>query len=159
MGQVVQLVRLAPEQDDSGSRDTSGRSSKGNGHPTITTLLIVEDEILVRLAVADYLRDCGHRILEASSAEEAQAILRSGEPVEILFSDINLGAGLSGFDLARWVREEYPSVRILLASGVAWLAGEAENLCDGPVLVKPYSFDSLGEHVKRLLGAFGRRTG
>jgi CheY-like chemotaxis protein len=159
MGQVLNFIRLAPENDQSDRHNPISSDRKGNGHPIIPTILVVEDEVLVRLAVSDFVRECGYRVLEAASGEEAQSIFRSGEPIEIVFSDIDLGPGLNGFGLARWVREEYPSVRILLTSGAARMSADVEQLCDGPMLNKPYSFQSLTDEIKRLLEAFGRRTG
>ncbi|MBX3501343.1 MAG: response regulator [Alphaproteobacteria bacterium] len=122
-----------------------------------STILVVEDEVLVRLAVADYLRHCGYRVLEAKTGEEAQAILRAGERVEILFCDIDLGPGINGFELAKWTREHYGDMRILLTSGVHRTAQVAADLCDGPLLTKPYGYDVLAERIGKLLGALGKR--
>ena len=109
-------------------------------------------EILIRLAVCDYLRGCGYRVIEGSTGEEAQRVFRAGEPVEILFSDINLGRGMTGFALAAWVRENYPAVRILLTSGIETLADDATHLCDGPLMSKPYSHGALeAEQCRRTL--------
>ncbi|HKV16848.1 MAG TPA: response regulator [Reyranella sp.] len=116
------------------------------------TILVVEDEILIRAAVAGYLRDCGYHVLEAGAVDEAQTILDSDEPVDILFADVELGAGASGFVLASWARQKYPAVRVLLTSGVARMAEKADDLCDGPFLAKPYSHERLAQEIKRLLG-------
>jgi CheY-like chemotaxis protein len=120
--------------------------------PPPATILVVEDEILIRTAVAGYLRDCGYRVLEAGTADQAQAVLESEEPVDILFADVELGPGASGFELARWTRQKYPTVRVLLTSGVARMAEKADDLCDGPFLAKPYSHERLAQEIKRLLG-------
>jgi CheY-like chemotaxis protein len=129
----------------------------GNGHPAASTVLVVEDEVLVRMAAADYLRRRGYRVLEAKTGEEAQAILRARELVEILFCDIDLGAGMNGVELAKWTRENYKGIRILLTSGV-WMTAEVADFCDGPLLVKPYGYDFLAAQVDQLLGAMGRRS-
>jgi CheY-like chemotaxis protein len=154
------LVWAAPEQDKAaGSSEGDETRRSGNGHPAPSTILVVEDEVLIRLAVCDFLRECGYRVLEAGTGEEAQAIFGSGEPVEVLFSDIDLGSGINGFMLATWVRANYPTVRIVLASGVARIAQEASHLCNEPFLEKPYSYAALADHIKRLLAAFGRQSG
>jgi DNA-binding NtrC family response regulator len=133
-------------------RGPTGKPGKGEQPPP--TILVLEDEILIRFPVSDYLRDCGYRVLEASSAAEAQAILRSGEPVEIMFSDINLAGDINGFAMAQWVRREYPDVKIILTSGVRRVAEQAGDLCDeGPFLAKPYAYETLLEHIKRLLAS------
>jgi CheY-like chemotaxis protein len=159
MAHGLALVWAAAEQDDPGSTPTDGISRSGNGHPTPSTILVVEDEVLIRLSVSDFLRECGYRVLEAVQGEEAQAIFRSGEPVELLFSDVDLGRGMNGLMLAAWVRQNYPTVRIVLASGVASMAKEAADICDAPLLAKPYSYEMLGDHIKRLLAAFARQRG
>lgn len=159
MRTALRLVWVAPASDD--SRTPSGNKGKrpGNGHPGIPTVLVVEDEILIRFAIADHLRDEGLRVIEASSAEEAQAVFKTDEPIEILFSDVDLGRGMSGVALATWVRETYPDVRILLTSGKALLDPDQAALSDGPFLNKPYASQDVTDHIKRLLGLLGRQSG
>ncbi|MBV9833596.1 MAG: response regulator [Alphaproteobacteria bacterium] len=149
-----------PERGNGSDGPVAGNSEKkGNGHPAPSTVLVVEDEVLVRMAVADYLRHCGYRVLEAKTGEEAQAILRAGELVEILFSDVDLGAGINGLDLARWVREHFRDIRIILTSGVMRMTDSMRNLCDSPLLNKPYGYDDLAANIKAVLGALGQRSG
>jgi CheY-like chemotaxis protein len=160
MAAGLALVWAAPEQDNAaGSSEGDKTRRSGNGHPAPSTILVVEDEVLIRLSVCDFLRECGYRVLEAGTGEEAQAIFGSGEPIEVLFSDIDLGSGINGFMLATWVRANYPTVRIVLASGITRMAQETGHLCDGPLLQKPYSYAALADHIKRLLAAFDRRSG
>jgi len=160
MRAALYLVWTMPERGQTNGHDDDGDiEKKSNGHPAPSTVLVVEDEVLVRLAVADHLRDCGYRVLEAKTAEEAQAILRADELVEILFCDIDLGPGLNGFDLARWTRENFKDIRILLTSGVHRTAQLTADLCDGPLLAKPYGYDSLADQIRKLLGALGKRGG
>ena len=155
------LVWVSSEKDDeaaaSGGDDKARRP--GNGQPAPSTILVVEDEVLIRLSVSDFLRECGYRVLEAGTGEEAQSIFGSGEPIEVLFSDIDLGSGINGVMLATWVRTNYPTVRAVLASGVARMAQEVGPLFDGPLLQKPYSYEVLADHIKRLLATFHRRSG
>ncbi|HYX03987.1 MAG TPA: response regulator [Reyranella sp.] len=155
----LSLVWAAPQGKESEPPAEDGARRPGNGHPSASTILVIEDEILIRLAVCDYLRHCGYRVIEGSSGEEAQRVLLAGEPVEVLFSDVDLGQGMSGLELAAWVRQHYPAVRILLTSGVAQLAEGAAHLCDGPFLRKPYAYSGLVDHIKRLLDLLGRTTG
>jgi CheY-like chemotaxis protein len=132
-----------------------GKQTKsGNGPSRPPTVLVVEDEILIRMAVADYLRDCGYRVLEASSAAEAVAIFKAGEPVELVFSDVNMPGDMNGFALATWVREQHPDVKVILTSGVANTACNAQDVCaNGPVLAKPYVYETLAAHIRRLLSS------
>jgi CheY-like chemotaxis protein len=138
---------------------SGGPSRSGDGHPTPSTILVVDDEALTCLSVSDFHRERGYRVLEAVRAEQAQAIFGAGEPIELLFSDIDLGSGMDGFMLAAWVRQNYPAVQIVLTSGMASMAKEAADLCDAPLLPKPYSCSALEGDIKRLLAAFGRPGG
>jgi CheY-like chemotaxis protein len=159
MAQALALVWAASEQNESGSSASAGIRRSENGHPAQSTILVVDDEVLLRLAGSDFLRECGYRVLEAVRAEEAQAIFRSGEPIELLFSDIDLGSGMNGIMLAAWVRQNYPAVRIVLTSGVASMAKEAADLCDAPLLPKLIPTRRSRITSKRLLAAFGRQGG
>lgn len=115
------------------------------------TILVVDSEVVVRTAVSAYLRNCGYRVHEATSADEAQAVIGSGKRIDIVFTDVTLDPGTSGFALAAWVRRNYPSVRVLLVSGVSRMTQEAADLCNGRVFTKPYSHQELAEEIRRLL--------
>lgn len=156
----LSLVWVAADRPVNSSPSAERTRKSGNGHHTRqSTILVVEDELLIRLAISDYLRDCGYRVLEAAKADDAQRILRADEPVEVLFSDIDLGPGMNGFALARWVRQEYPAVRIVLTSGVVRSAEDAAELCDGPFVRKPYSYEMLADQIKQMLARFQRSQG
>jgi two-component SAPR family response regulator len=66
---------------------------------------------------------------------------------------------MDGFALAKWVRQHFPQVRILLASGVAEMGEHATGLCDGPFFDKPYSHEALETNIRQLVRLFGKRTG
>lgn len=116
------------------------------------TILVVEDEILVRMVIAEYLRECGYRVIEAGNAEEALTVLQSPEPVDIVFSDVQMPGEMDGFGLARWVRQHQPWLKMLLTSGNAKAAGTAGDLCeDGPLEEKPYHPQAVLARIQRLL--------
>jgi DNA-binding response OmpR family regulator len=122
------------------------------------TILIVEDEVLIRWQVADYLRQCGYQVFEAVDAAEAVVLLQSDTRIDLVFSDIQLGAGMDGFGLARWVRANRPRVKVILSSGVARSTELAGELCDlRPVVSKPYQPQVLLERI-RLTLAQARRS-
>ncbi len=73
MAQALALVWVAPEQNESGSSASGGIRRSGNGHPAQSTILVVEDEVLLRLAISDFLRECGYRVLEAVRAERFES--------------------------------------------------------------------------------------
>jgi DNA-binding NtrC family response regulator len=131
-----------------------------NGRDRPPTVLVVDDEILVRLAVAEYLRESGYRVLEAASVDEAVAVLSVGEAVDVLFSDIRMPGERDGIALAQWTHANRPDVRVLLTSGFVGLARQVNELCDdAPFLPKPYSYDALYQHISRLSGRAGAVSG
>jgi DNA-binding NtrC family response regulator len=147
------MLRLVATDEPSNPYAAQGKPPRaGNGAEKHATILVVEDEILTRVASADYLRSCGYRVLEAASAGEAQAIFHSGEPIRILFTDIQLPGGTDGFALASWVEQNYAHVRIIMASGAPDVMKMAEAFSlKRPFLNKPYAFEVLLFHVRRLI--------
>ena len=82
----LSLVWVAADRPVDHSPSVERARKSGNGqHTRQSTILVVEDALLIRLAISDYLRDCGYRVLEAANANDAQRILRADEPVEVLF--------------------------------------------------------------------------
>jgi CheY-like chemotaxis protein len=114
----------------------------------MSTILVVEDEILTRMATADHLRDCGFRVLEAADAEEARTLLRASEPIELVFSDINM-PGMNGLALASWIAREFPDVKIVLTSGDN--ANAAAAGVTAVYLEKPYDLITLGQLIGALV--------
>jgi DNA-binding NtrC family response regulator len=146
-------LRLISDNSSSESPPSAGTAPyKRNGAQRKTTILVVEDEVLIRMAVSEYLRDAGYRVLDASNVAEAQAVFTVGEPVELVFSDVIMPGEQNGFDLAEWVQTQYPDVQVLLASGVAEIAKNAGYTgAHGPLITKPYSLEVVLELIKRLL--------
>jgi CheY-like chemotaxis protein len=118
------------------------------GKGVAPTLLVVEDEVLVRAATAKYLRECGFVVIEAVDADQALDIVRANGLVEAVFADVKLPGRLSGADLAVTVREEHPTVKVLLTSGVAPFA-EVEGVF---LLKKPYFLFEVERRLKSMLG-------
>jgi CheY-like chemotaxis protein len=117
------------------------------------TVLVVEDDPRVRELSLQRVEGLGYVVLEASNAAAAIALLEK-EPVDLLFSDIGLGPGLSGFELARWVRKNRPGTKVLLTTGHASGAAAEENTRDGfQILNKPYNRLQLAVALQEALGA------
>ena len=89
-------------------------------------------------------------MIETSTAEEARAALQTQGPIALVFSDINLPGAWQGTDLARWLRDRAPGVKVILTSSAFHtLAGL--KTCDGFV-AKPYLVQEIAADVKKLLG-------
>jgi CheY-like chemotaxis protein len=112
-------------------------------------ILIVEDEALVRLDAAECLRGGGYGVHEARNATDAMDLLRSESIVDLLFTDINLGKGLNGIELALWALGNLPRLKILVTTGETLKAVIPRVL--GTILMKPYADDELLERVKHAL--------
>jgi two-component system, response regulator PdtaR len=106
----------------------------------------VEDEPLVRLVAADILMEAQFRVIEAADAEEALTALKAEVDVDVVLSDVEMPPGMNGYDLARHIHRNWPTVGILVASGREW--PRANDLPQGAVFMgKPYSHASLVSHV------------
>ena len=128
-------------------------AANGTPDPPTRTILVVEDEVLIRCTVAEFLRDAGYRVFEAVNAAEAKAILSAGASVDLVFSDVTMPGDENGFALAGWIRQNYPHVLVLLTSGFADLANNSGTYpTDIPLLPKPYAVDRVLDQVSRLLG-------
>jgi CheY-like chemotaxis protein len=100
-------------------------------------VLIVDDEPLQRMTVADMLYEAGFWTVEASDAEQALRMLESRGDIRIVFLDIVMNHGMNGLELATVVRERWPQVDIVLTSGKMYAPEDA--LPDGAVFFhKPY---------------------
>ena len=83
----------------------------------ILTVLVVEDEWLVRADVAAYLRSGGCRVIEAADGETALALIENGAPLDVLFTDIALGGRIDGWELGEKLRVHRPRAGVIYASG------------------------------------------
>jgi CheY-like chemotaxis protein len=82
-----------------------------------TTVLVAEDEALVRMFTADYLREAGYRVVEVSNATEALKELENTTGVRVLLTDVDMPGGMDGLELAREVQRRWPGMVILVTSG------------------------------------------
>ncbi|WP_069268951.1 response regulator [Paraburkholderia nodosa] len=121
---------------------------------TTPHILIIDADILVRAPLAEYLRECGYLVMEAVDSVEAQALLADKpSAVDIVLADVG-GPDRSGFALAKWIRERFPDIRVILAGSVAGSVEKAARLCDdGPALSKPYDHRIVLEQIQRLRAA------
>jgi DNA-binding response OmpR family regulator len=102
-------------------------------------VMVVDADILARMAIADYLRDCGYRVIEAVSGREVRAVLEAGHTIEVLLIDMQLHSSEDGFALARSIRADHPEIIVIRTSSTAKLADKAADLCDEGPLAKPYN--------------------
>ncbi len=114
-------------------------------------VIVIDDEIITPTVIADYLRDCGYRVFEAGSAEDAVVILNSELKVDIVFTDLELPGRSGGLELARWIRKHHPDMKVIVTSGAYSSAELAGELCEaGPPIVKPYESNVVVERIRNL---------
>jgi DNA-binding response OmpR family regulator len=119
-------------------------------HPPAPSVLIVEDEPLIRMALADELLEENYRVLQAANAVEAKTYFRADEPIALVIADIDL-PGMDGLAFANWVRGEFADVKIVLMSGDSKHLPAARQL--GIFLAKPFPYRQLIQIAKDLCPA------
>lgn len=122
--------------------------------------MVVDGEILVRHAIADYLRHCGYAVVEAASSDEALSVVQGTDvPVAAVLCDVSISGSLNGFQLRQWMREHCSRVQVVLAGNLESAATAAADLCEqGPSLSRPYDPQGVVDYIKRLLAQRGRAS-
>lgn len=117
------------------------------------TIMVVDGEVLVRHAIADYLRTCGYAVIEAASSDEALAVLAEARlALDAVLCDAAVPGSMGGFALARHIRASRPGIKVVLAGSLRSGAEAAAELCeDGPQLARPYDPQGVVDVIKRLL--------
>ncbi len=110
------------------------------------TVLVLEDDVMVRTALAEYLRHCGYRVIEAAHEKEVMHVFTETDlSIKVLFSAI------PAFELMHWMRVHRPNVHVIRAVSLEKAAHAAGDLCEeGPYLKKPYEPQQVIDWVKRL---------
>ena len=144
-GTTCELWLPAAEGD---AEELQGRDDELPTQPRRATILLVDDENLVRAATAEMLREMGHTVIEASSGSAALEQMSVGRHIDLLVTD-HLMPGIKGSDLIEEVRQRNPGLPALLLTGYANLSkGEARGL---PRLAKPFREADLARAVAGLL--------
>jgi CheY-like chemotaxis protein len=118
------------------------------GKPVI---LVVEDEVLVRVIAVSVAQNCGFEVLEASTADEAIEILESRSDIRLVFTDVNMPGSMNGLKLAHAVRGRWPPVELLVTSALGNIT--AKDLPErGRFLPKPYDVAELSEAFQQMAG-------
>lgn len=112
----------------------------GNSGPSI--VLVVEDEVLVRMGAVLYLEDAGFDVIEATNAGEALEVLDARSDVAVVFTDVNMPGPLDGLDLAWEVSRRRPDLPVIITSGRMAL-GEDQIPARSCFLAKPYMSQAL----------------
>lgn len=119
---------------------------------TPAVVLLVEGDIVVRHPLAQYLRDCGFKVIEAATGEEAmQSFSAPGVVIDVVLADMTTSG--SGFALRQWILARDPSMDVILAGSLEKAVDQAGRLCnEGPALAKPWDHQLCLDQIRRSLG-------
>jgi len=112
---------------------------------------VVEDETDVRNIATTFLRSLGYAVLAVSNAEDALTQIEANPQINLVFSDIVLGAGMTGKELAQRIRRDRPQIPVLLTSGYESSPDPTEAGMPFTVLQKPYRREELAAALRATL--------
>ncbi len=113
------------------------------------TILLVEDEFLIRFMLADSLRDIGYLVLEAADGDEGFDILRSAQVIDLLITDVRMPGEVDGMELTRRSKLLAPGRPVIVCSAHLF---KSESFPADEFLAKPYTVAALADAVARLIG-------
>jgi CheY-like chemotaxis protein len=115
-------------------------------------ILIVEDELLIRLNAVEMIEEAGFEVVEAASADEAMTILEGRLDITVVFTDIQMPGSMDGLKLAAAVRNRWPPIMIVATSGrVKLVRGDLPE--GGRFLPKPYSRGEITKILREVIAA------
>jgi two-component sensor histidine kinase/DNA-binding NarL/FixJ family response regulator len=118
----------------------------------VPNVLIVEDEMILRMRAVDIVEDAGFRPVEAVNADDAMSILESRSDISLLFTDIQMPGSIDGLKLAHAVHDRWPSIKIILVSGQV-KPSDAERPADSRFFGKPLGVEQMVAELQAMVGA------
>src|ERR1700757_4821161 len=122
------------------------------GSPKVPNVLVVENEMILRMRAVDIVEDAGFNPVEAVNAEEAISILESRSDISLLFTDIQMPGSIDGLKLAHAVHDRWPSIKIILVSGQV-KPSDAERPADSRFFGKPLGVEQMTAELQAMVGA------
>ena len=119
---------------------------------SLPKVLVVEDEMVLRMRAVDMVEDAGFTAVEAINADEALAILESRSDISLLFSDIQMPGSIDGLKLAHAVHDRWPSIKIILVSGLVKVSDE-DRPSDSRFFGKPLAVKQMIAELQDMIGA------
>ena len=119
-------------------------------------VLVVEDEMLLRMRAVDMVEDAGYIPVEAADADQAVAILESRSDIALMFTDIQMPGSMDGLGLAHSVHERWPPIKIIMVSGQLKLAN-TDIPPDSRFFEKPFEAGEMIAEMQSMIGQAGCR--
>ena len=110
--------------------------------PSMKSVLIVEDEVLIRLEVVDFFEDAGYEVHEAGGADEAIKLLTRYPHIGVVITDVQMPGSMDGLRLSHYIRDRYPPVLLAIVSGHANL-GEGDLPTNCFFMSKPFDLKRM----------------
>ncbi len=131
----------------------SNTAARAAGTTAGMVVLVVEDEVDVRMVICDFLTDLGYTVLEAESGQAGLSIADTGVHVDLLVTDVGLPGGMNGRQLADAARQRRPELKVLFITGYAesMVAGYGEIGQGMQVMTKPFALDMLAARVQGMI--------
>jgi len=116
----------------------------------MAVVLVVEDNALVRLAAVELVQSAGYEVLEAGDADAAILVLESRTDIDLVFTDVQMPGSMDGIKLCHYIRNRWPPVKLMVASGAAIL--QESSLPEGSrFFSKPYEDHAITDMMAQLL--------
>jgi len=123
-------------------------------HESSPAVLVVDDEPWLRMALSDAFTDAGYVVTEAANAAEALAVLQAQRDIGVVLTDIQMPGSMDGLRLARYIRDAYPPIALIVASGA--VRPQSDELpADAIFLAKPIDVPLLVTRIAELVAARG----
>lgn len=119
---------------------------------TQTTILVVEDEPLIRMSAVEMVKLAGYMVVEAKNADEAIQVLESRRDILLVFTDVHMPGTMDGIKLCHYIRNRWPPVKLLVVSGKAIVA-ESQLPSGAMFFSKPYLNSTVVEAMTQMLAA------
>jgi DNA-binding NtrC family response regulator len=126
-----------------------GRRQARGSSMTVPTILVVEDDALLRISAMMMIKDAGYEVVGARDAEEALAVLEDRSDICLVFTDVDMGSGKDGLWLALQVRDRWPPVHIIITSGHRDVTAHMMP-ADALFIAKPYLDDHVIREMQRM---------
>ena len=122
------------------------------GSTPVPNVLVVEDEMILRMRAVDIVEDAGFNPVEAVNADQAISILEIRSDISLLFTDIQMPGSIDGLKLAHAVHDRWPSIKIILVSGEV-KPSDSERPADSRFFGKPLGVDQMIAELQEMVGA------
>lgn len=111
-------------------------------------ILFVEDDVLCALETCEALRKYGYNVVEVHCAQDAVQVIGDHLRLSALVTDVDLGPGADGFEVARRARAAYPLLPVVFVSGASGARHRTEGVCGSQFIAKPYQVSQIAEALE-----------